>query len=381
MTHTDRVNILMVDDSDRKLLTYEAILAELGENLIKARSADEGLEILLSKNDIGLVLLDVAMPEIDGFQLAEMMREHPRFRRTPIIFISAIHIADFDQVKGYARGAVDYITVPINPELLRMKVSVFVELHRSTRRLEKMNAELALLSKHLLEAQDNERRRIARDLHDGLGQELTYAKMMLDSYMRLPAGADPQTPIADACMAISRAIQEVRSISYLLHPPMLDESGLGAAIGWYVEGFGKRSGIATSIEIDPPKFPRLRPEVETAVFRIIQESLTNVFRHSGASRAWVILAMKAGRLAATIRDDGKGMADGVAEFHPDKMGVGISGMRQRVKELGGNFQLVDGGPGAVVEVTIPLASADLIASTAQSDAWSAEQRLAAGQRS
>ena len=381
MIHTDRVNILMVDDSGRKLLTYEAILAELGENLIKARSAKEALEILL-RNDVGLVLLDVALPEIDGFQLAQMMREHPRFRRTPIIFISAIHIADLDQVKGYARGAVDYITVPINPELLRMKVSVFVELHRSTRRLEKMNAELALLSKHLLEAQDNERRRIARDLHDGLGQEPTYAKMMLDGYMRLPAGPDPQRPIADTCMTIDRAIQQVRSISYLLHPPMLDESGLGSAIGGYVEGFGKRSGITTSIEIDPPKFPRLRPEVETAVFRVIQESLTNVFRHSAAARAWVTLAMKDGRLAATIRDDGKGMSDEIAEFHPDKMGVGISGMRQRVKELGGIFGLGDAGPGALVEVTIPIASVDFISSAAQSKVRSAEQqKLAAGQSS
>ena len=122
--------------------------------------------------------------------------------------------------------------------------------------------------------------------------------------------------------------------------------------------------------------------METAVFRVIQESLTNVFRHSAAARAWVTLAMKDGLLAATIRDDGKGMSDEIAEFHPDKMGVGISGMRQRVKELGGIFRLGDAGPGALVEVTIPIASVDFISSAAQSNTRSAEhQRLAAGQTS
>src|SRR5215470_8590199 len=113
----DHVNILMVDDQPSKLLTYEAILNELGENLIKANSGTEALDQLL-KNDIAVVLMDVSMPELDGFELADMIRQHPRFQRTAIIFISAVHLTDLDKLKGYKRGAVDYISVPVVPELL-----------------------------------------------------------------------------------------------------------------------------------------------------------------------------------------------------------------------------------------------------------------------
>ncbi len=127
MNERDRANILMVDDQAGKLLSYEAILSELGENLIKARSAREAMEQLL-RNDIAVVLMDVSMPEINGFELADMMHRHPRFQKTAIIFISAVHLSDPDRIKGYQSGAVDYIAVPIVPELLRAKVEC---LHRA----------------------------------------------------------------------------------------------------------------------------------------------------------------------------------------------------------------------------------------------------------
>src|SRR5215470_10905851 len=129
MTKHDKVSILMVDDQPAKLLSYEAILRDLDENLIKASSGREALEHLL-KNDIALVLMDVSMPELDGFELADIIRQHPRFQRTAILFISAVHLTDIDRLKGYQRGAVDYISVPVIPELLKAKVSVFTELHR-----------------------------------------------------------------------------------------------------------------------------------------------------------------------------------------------------------------------------------------------------------
>src|SRR3984957_10617284 len=137
----DKVNILMVDDQPAKLLTYEAILGELGENLVKAASGREALDLLL-KIDIAVVLMDVSMPELDGFQLAELIRQHPRFQKIAIIFISAVHLDDLDRLKGYQRGAMDYISVPVVPELLRAKVSVFAELHRKARELEQLNREL-----------------------------------------------------------------------------------------------------------------------------------------------------------------------------------------------------------------------------------------------
>src|SRR6202522_487996 len=137
----ERVNILMVDDQPGKLLSYEDMLAELGENLIKASSAKKALEILL-KTDVAVVLMDVSMPELDGFELANMIRQHPRFQRTAIIFISAVHLTALDRLKGYEHGAVDYISVPVVPELLRAKVRVFADLHRKTRQLESLNREL-----------------------------------------------------------------------------------------------------------------------------------------------------------------------------------------------------------------------------------------------
>ena len=126
MSRDEKVNILMVDDQPAKLLSYEVMLAELNENLIKALSAKEALEILL-KTDVAVVLMDVSMPDLDGFELATMIRQHPRFQRTAIIFISAVHLTDLDRLKGYEHGAVDYISVPVIQELLRAKVRVFAD--------------------------------------------------------------------------------------------------------------------------------------------------------------------------------------------------------------------------------------------------------------
>ncbi len=141
MMADEKVNILMVDDQPAKLLSYEVILAGLGENLIKANSASEALNVLL-KTDVAVVLMDVSMPDVDGFELADVIREHPRFQRTAIIFISGVHLSDSDRIQGYHRGAVDYISVPVVPEVLRAKISVFVDLHRKTRMLELLNREL-----------------------------------------------------------------------------------------------------------------------------------------------------------------------------------------------------------------------------------------------
>lgn len=355
MNRDAKATILMVDDQPAKLLSYEAILAELNENLIKASSGKEALEHLL-KNDVAVVLMDVSMPDLDGFELADMIRQHPRFQRVAIIFISAVHLTDLDRLRGYQRGAVDYISVPVNPELLRAKVSVFAELHRKTQQLESLNEELRRLSNSMIIAQDEERRRFARELHDGLGQDLAAAKMILE-------GIDPrkgspsvnESSVAEACKIIERALQQVRSVSYLMHPPLLDEVGLQPALQWYVEGLSKRSGISISLELEPVDFPRLPPEIERAIFRVVQEALTNVYRHSKASKAWVNVGKNDGRVVSTIRDDGTGLSDRVIKFEPGSIGVGIAGMKQRVKELGGLLRLSNSGSGSILEAVIPIA--------------------------
>ncbi len=521
MSTDDKVNILMVDDQPAKLLSYEVMLAELGENLIKATSAKKALEILL-KTDVAVVLMDVSMPELDGFELANMIRQHPRFQRTAIIFISAVHLTDLDRLKGYEHGAVDYISVPVIQELLRAKVRVFAELHRKTRQLEALNRdlerrvlerteelaskadlllqlnaeligknqeldaivstapdvifssqgdghyeyvsdrfheyagttadsgksvswldyvhledverskagwiqsvqagaqyeseyrlrsrdntyrwfrtravpirdpegkivkwygtcsdihdsklleqsirdnaielekmvdkrtdELRRLSVRLMTMQDQERRRIARDLHDGLGQELAIAKMVLDKmFLQKPSQPQEQTWV-QASSIIDRAIQEVRTMSHLLHPPLLDEVGLQSALGWYVEGLAKRSGIETFLEVQPPEFPRLSPAVETAVFRIVQEALTNVFRHSGAKKVSITLTQRNEHIVVTVLDDGKGIDKRIEELRPESVGVGIGGMKQRAKEFGGELRLSNADPGTLLELMIP----------------------------
>jgi PAS domain S-box-containing protein len=521
MSSHEKVNILMVDDQPGKLLTYEAVLSELGENLVKATSAKEALEKLL-KIDVAVVLMDVSMPEIDGFELAEMIRQHPRFQKTAVIFISAVHLTDLDRLKGYQHGAVDYLSVPIVPEVLRAKVRVFAELHRKNRELAWLNAELeqrvvertrelelkaiALqqlnidlahknqeldaivhtapdiifsrqsdgsrdyisgrfydytgaaagsavglgwleymhaddresslahwlrcaqsgqdyeseyrlrgvdgnyrwfraravplrdpngsilkwygtcsdihdsklleksirdsaielermvdirtaelrrLSGRLMTLQDEERRRIAREIHDGLGQELAAAKMILDGILSRDPSSATRGAAADASQMVDRAIKQVRTISHLLHPPLLDEVGLVSALRWYLEGLSERSGIDIHLQVDPADLGRLKPELETAIFRIIQEALTNMFRHSGAHNGVVSLKETEGRIVVTVRDDGKGIEEPVAQLRPESVGVGIGGMRQRVKELGGALRLANANPGTIVEVVVP----------------------------
>lgn len=366
MAHKEKVNILMVDDQPAKLMSYEAILAELDENLLKAHSAREALELLL-KNEIAVVLMDVSMPDMDGFETAEIIHQHPRFQQTAIIFISAVHLTDVDQLRGYQRGAVDYISVPIIPELLRAKVTTFIDLHRKSRQLEALNVELRRLSMSLMSSQDEERRRIARQLHDGLGQDLTAAKIMLHEVLQHEdsngSNRGSRESVREVSDMIDAMLRQVRNISYLLHPPLLDEVGLRSALGWYLEGLTKRGGIQTSLETDPADFPRLAPEVETALFRIVQEALTNVFRHAQASNVWVSLAEQKKEVSVTVRDNGVGVLEQTAQFRDGKTGVGIASMRQRAKELGGEISIRDANPGTIVELVVPITPLQTVNST------------------
>jgi signal transduction histidine kinase len=282
-----------------------------------------------------------------------MIRQHPRFQRLPIIFISGVHLTDVDYLKGYQRGAVDYISVPVIPELLRAKVSVFAELHRRARQLEMLNSELRRLSSRLMTAQDEERRRFARDLHDDIGQELAAAKMMLDGLLQVPVVRDDGRAVGEASDIIDRAIQQVRSMSYLLHPPLLDEGGLFSALRWLLEGMSDRSGIKTSLDVQPTEFPRLAPLLERTIFRIVQEALTNVLRHSRAQKASVTLAQKEKSLLLLVQDDGKGVAEQTLQLQPGSIGIGLGGMRERVREFGGELRILNANPGTIVEISIP----------------------------
>jgi two-component system, NarL family, sensor kinase len=181
--------------------------------------------------------------------------------------------------------------------------------------------------------------------------------MVLDR-MLLEKPSQPQEQTwAQASSIIDHAIQEVRTMSHLLHPPLLDEVGLLSALAWYVEGLTKRSGIETFLDVQPPDFPRLTPEVETAIFRIVQEALTNVFRHSGAQKVWITLNQRDGQIVASVLDDGKGIDKKIEELRPESVGVGIGGMKERAKEFGGELRLTNAAPGTLLELRIPCSSA------------------------
>lgn len=360
MNDQQKVNILMVDDQPGKLLSYEVILKDLGETLIAAHSGREALDHLL-KNDIAVILMDVSMPDLDGFELADLIRQHPRFQKTAILFISAVHLTDVDQLKAYERGAVDYISVPIVPELLRAKVSVFADLHRKTRQMETMNTELRSLSARLIAAQDEERRRIARDLHDSVGQ--LAAALSMNNGMALMEAKD-LTPTAEQALRqndtlIEQLSKEIRTISHLLHPPLLDEIGLLPAIKLFADGFAERSKVEVLVDFST-KMTRLAPNVEISIFRIVQECLTNVYRHSGSKQACIKLSHSDdGMLVLEVLDYGKG----ISSEQRDSMslglgqGVGLSGMRERARELGGTLAIKSTGAGTTVTATFPLASA------------------------
>lgn len=354
------VSILLVDDRHGKLLSCDIILAELGENLIEAHSATEALATLL-KYDIAVVLIRVNARNLDAFALADMIRQHPHFRDTSIIFVSSAPLTDRDILQGYEHGAVDFVSIPIIPELLRARVKVFAELHRKTRQLETLNRGIRELSSRLITTQDEERRRIARELHDGLGQELTAAKMTTDAICKLSRWPDLSSRAQELSTLIEGALTQVRSLSHLLHPPLLEEIGLLSTIQWYLDGLTKRSGIRTVLEVRPLDFPRLPEELETALYRIIQEALTNVYRHSGAKNAWVVLSKDDDRIIASVRDDGRGIPEQVALLQPGTTGVGIGGMRQRLAELGGQLRLENHHPGTLVEVIVPFPT-NLVAS-------------------
>jgi two-component system NarL family sensor kinase len=217
---------------------------------------------------------------------------------------------------------------------------------------------LRYLSLRLMTLQDEERRRIARELHDTAGQTLAAMKMSI-ALIRQTDGTTPGLqPLIDDLNALTDdALQEVRTASYLLHPPLLDEAGISSAARWFVDGFARRSGIQVQCEIQEA-MPRPPRACELVLFRVLQESLTNVHRHSGATSASIRLNACDGQFCLEISDNGRGVSEETlrpTETSSSRAGVGISGMRERVGELGGHFEIRSCHPGTSVYVALPLA--------------------------
>jgi len=221
--------------------------------------------------------------------------------------------------------------------------------------VEQRTAALRRLSVKLIRVQDEERRRIARELHDSLGQDLTAAKISLD--MLAQEWESDSAHFQDARKLVDRCISDTRTLSHLLHPPLLDEAGFVSAARWYVEGFGRRSGIAASLEL-PEHLRRLPRGAETALFRILQEALTNVHRHSGSRAVEVRVTEDAEKVVLSVKDFGMGVPREVLDrfWKTGNVGVGLAGIRERLKELGGSLEIESNLDGTLLRASVPIAA-------------------------
>ncbi len=308
-----------------------------------------------------------ACPAWTGFETARIIRERERSKHIPIIFLTGVSREMESAFRGYEVGAVDYLMKPIVPEVLRSKVSVFVELHRKNaaltseiterklaeERLRESEVKLRALAARLLSIREEERARIAREIHDELGQVLSGLKMdVMWLVKQLDSSQEPLLARTETMrLLIDSTVQVVRRISTGMRPEILDDMGLVAAIGWQTKEFQKRMGIRCRVEL-PPQQPQLPGELSTAVFRIYQEILTNIARHAKATSVSVQLTMARERLNLNVTDDGAGMPDDAVHAATS---LGLLGMRERAQLFGGEVS-IHGSPGrgTRVSLSIPL---------------------------
>jgi signal transduction histidine kinase len=344
-----KAKILVVDDEPKSLYALQELLSSLEQNLMVAQSGEEALKLAL-KHDFAVILLDVRMPGLDGFETAKLIRGRERSKQTPIIFLTAQADEMNSMFRGYAVGAVDYLMKPVVPEVLKSKVSIFVELHMKSERLRESEDKLRRLAAHLISVREEERAHIAREIHDELGQVLTGIKMevgWLQKRIKEPVLLEKCDSMAKL---IDSTVQTVRKIATGLRPEMLDDMGLVAAVGWQAKEFQKRTGIRCRAKL--PVEAKYDLEISTCVFRIFQEILTNVARHARATRVDVELSVSEDRFNLEVVDNGVGIAD--SDLHGRKS-LGLLGMQERAMLFGGEVGITGTpGQGTRVSVSIPI---------------------------
>jgi signal transduction histidine kinase len=385
-TRINKVNILLVDDQPSKLLTYESILSELGENILTASSATEALDCLL-RTEIAVVLVDVCMPDLDGYELASMIRQHPRFQKTSIIFVSAVLMTDLDRLRGYESGGVDYVPVPIVPEILRAKVSVFADLYRKTRALERLNAELerrvsertAALEASTAALKDADRRKdeflamLAHELRNPLAPISTAVQLL-----RLKELSDGQRERARD--VLERQVQHL----VLLVDDLLDVSRITrGVITLQHERVLIGTVIARAVETARPMIDSRRHTLtldltdevlavegdKARLVQVVGNILNNAakFMEPGG-KIQLKVAREGTSVAITVRDAGIGIPsdqvprifDLFTQVHakPDQiqggLGVGLALVRRLVEMHGGTVAAHSAGPGQGTDIIVRL---------------------------
>src|SRR5688500_14845241 len=379
----DTTNILMVDDRPENLRALEAVLEELGQNLVRAASAEEALRFLLEE-DCAVILLDVHMPNVDGFRTAEMIRSREKTQHIPIVFMSAFHKDERSIEEGYAVGAIDYIVKPFDPDILKAKVAAFVDIALNTKHLEaeierrtraesevrRLNHELerrvaerpreiqTLLEGRRAEEHRaiilQERNRIAQEIHDTLAQGFTGIAIQLEAASALleKVPREARGHIDRAQGLARRSLAEARRSVLALRPGILDIEDLPGAFRHLVVevAAGAPSRVELQVKGEPFNLPS---EVDAELLRFGQEALTNALNHARATKIVVTLAFEDVSVSLKVRDNGIGFDPAAKPFRER---LGLSGMRERVKRLGGDFRLSSRPDrGVVVEATIPLA--------------------------
>lgn len=380
-----RTTILTVDDNEALRYSLVRTLRDAGYEVVEAKTGGEALELVSRLPD--LVTLDVNLPDIDGFKVCQNIKNNPATKHIPVLHVSSTFVEPEYRAQGLKGGADGYLAEPIDRAELLATVAALLRLKQAERdarrhaelaeiahkeirelnaglelrvkertvELERKGAEIQELNGRLMQLQDEERRRLARELHDSTGQMLAALNINLDLMKDLTAGADAKVTkiVRDSGSLTEELTRQIRTMSYLLHPPLLDEAGLESALRWYVEGFSQRSNIAVEIRI-PEDLGRLASEIEIALFRVVQESLTNVHRHSGSRVASVYIARDHDKVALEVRDEGKSTDAERKAFTP---GVGILGMRERVRLLGGKLEIHSDGNGTLLRAIVPLTEA------------------------
>lgn len=383
MPENAALTLLAVDDNDAVRYSLVRYLREEGYNVLEARTGREALE--LARQDPALITLDISLPDVDGYEVCRRLKADSLTRDIPVLHISASFVETVDRVRGLEGGADAYLSEPINRQELLATVKALLRMRQAQREarraaeeaqkareelkqinenlekrvrertaeLEHRTIDVQRLSSQLLQAQDDERRRISRELHDSTGQLLVALTMNLFRLKSDLAGKNPEaaTVIDDTVAVVEEMNRQVRTMSYLLHPPLLDEAGLVSAVKWYVDGFAQRSALEVQLELSPD-LGRLPQQLEITLFRLVQESLTNIHRHSGSKTAAIRITRGPRNVCLEITDHGKGLAfSGGEKFTP---GVGILGMKERVRRFGGHIEFLSGPSGTTVRAQLPV---------------------------
>jgi signal transduction histidine kinase len=386
MSNHNDFTVLAVDDNDAVRYAVVHFLREGGYNVLEARNGREAL--VLAAQDPDLITLDINLPDMNGFEVCRRLKADPATAQIPVLHISASFAKTEDRVRGLEGGADAYLTQPLDREELLATVRALFRLRNAERQsrqyaaeaekakealkrineelasrvkertaeLEMRNSEIQDLSRRLLRAQDDERRRISRELHDSTGQLLVTLKLNLAALASSQNPVQKQVLIQGATAIVDEMTRQLRTMSYLLHPPLLDEAGLAPALKWYVEGFCHRSEIEVQLDM-PADLERLPRDMELTIFRVVQESLTNVHRHSHSRTAEVKLKTDTDRVFLEIKDQGSGFSpssrSGTKNERTVPYGIGIRGMKERVQQFGGELRVESDPSGTSLRALLP----------------------------